>query len=283
MTIRLAATALALAAMAYVSVVPDALAGALRLGHRTTVASHGPQRRLRIALALRGVAYDELVASKGSIMKVEAVDYRRVLPAFRSRVLEPLQGLGDVDTYFATYHSKLDDQLIADFRPHNYSFVGKSYRDFPNQWWCVLHAIDLIRNELARGIHYDYVMILRFDLFIKQNITAAFKINTDHFQFLWRETGAKANDKEGHWRDHRRVSDSMYGLNPRYLDTLRAAITNTKYPHGHYFYWDIVTALGGCDDVSFLFPGDPWDSNPTLMPNPVYELIRNLKPGQENT
>lgn len=129
---------------------------------------------MRIALALRGVSYQEDYYHRYNLPRF-TVDYKDVLPAFKENVLHALERMGhQVDIFINTYHSKFSDDVVNDYKP--VGCLWKEYREIASEDYIRigepmlidhhLECFDLItKYEDEHNFKYDTVIVTRFDLF----------------------------------------------------------------------------------------------------------------------
>lgn len=131
---------------------------------------------MRIALCLRGISYLSDYKHPGSSVQLHDLDFRNTAPSIQKNIIDPFKKLGyDVDVYFVTYHSELENELIKYFNPIDSIFTNYQQRNYHSNTINILNhhlqCIELYRNyELTNNIKYDQVIITRFDLYFYKSI-----------------------------------------------------------------------------------------------------------------
>jgi hypothetical protein len=129
---------------------------------------------MKYALCFRGISYykDYYHADSPQLFDV---DFSQSLGSFQKNIINPLKETGhDVDVFFTTYDSIKLQEYIDIMKPKAVKLNSYQYLA-PGTWRNVLNMIidtlNLIKNT---NVHYDYIIISRFDNFIFENILNVF-------------------------------------------------------------------------------------------------------------
>lgn len=122
--------------------------------------------KCRAAVLLAGVAFDP--QWYGTIVGHSIIiDYRFSLANYKSHIFDHLHSEGcETDTFLSTASSVANDQLLEDYRPVAYSFVGVGGGKAEK----MLVAMSLLMNySREASVTYDRVVIVRFDLMFRED------------------------------------------------------------------------------------------------------------------
>lgn len=187
------------------------------------------------------------------------------------------------DLYMCTGHTKFDT-LLLHFRPRNLSTscIGKTQAETFER------AIALLNRR------YEYILAMRFDLFLKKRIP----VMTENLQFAfaWRERFPdymRRNRKEDHWwNTERRVGDMVHmwkgSITPLWS---RALCDKRIVPDGTHMHEAFKVATLHIKHVGFLLDGYYSSASECISPNPLYFVIprdmectnlrSEIQPGQQ--
>ena len=165
---------------------------------------------LRILIIVRGISHD-------SSYRESANDFTRTYHNFFSHMVEPWREQGHtVDVAISTYNSERLDQVKEVYSPVFAEVSEKRYEERTK-----VHAVTAglqAAVDAGGSSRWDFVAITRFDLEMRQPITA-FAVDFRKINFPWRET----NWRDVPWSEMPRVGDAMQLFPSEFLVPMLAA------------------------------------------------------------
>ncbi len=215
---------------------------------------------MKLALLIRGITYKEnhIHFSKN----MYTIDYKLNYKTLINQTINTLKELYELDIYISTYKNDkyTNEEIINDFSPKSSVFIDDNTKQ---QLDCIQEGLNLIKKS---NILYDFIIITRFDLELKQNILdLPYKL--DKFNFIWYEM-SKDN----------LVGDCMFFFNGKYLDIFIKAVTECPYRAVAHYIKNYTDKLLKKEDINILF--DYQWSNSDTYENPLYKIIRGELRGQ---
>lgn len=216
---------------------------------------------MKIALLIRGLTY----IPRGYIHhtgKVFKINYKNNIQNIFDKVIIPLKENYEVDLYITSNISEFQQQVLDDFAPVTDSiFLDEQI----TQGESLIQGLKLIKNK---NKDYDFVIITRFDLALKKNITdISFK--WDKFNFLWYE---QTKDE--------RIGDCMFFLNYKFLNSFIESLIECPRKKCIHYIKSYILKYIYIDELNFIYDGFI-DSNSDKQENPIYiinrgKIIRDL-------
>lgn len=159
----------------------------------------------KVAILLRGVHYRENYFTKStfsSFAKLRyTVDFERVfLETFRKAIVNKLS---DYDVFISTYPSEKQELLIKELDPVDVMFIGCDDRfqyKKKTQLTGMLSGLEILKSYADKNnVNYDFVICLRLDLDLSENMLEVLSLDYDKFNFITEGTrglpGKRANDR----------------------------------------------------------------------------------------
>lgn len=254
----------------------DVHAGARRQTASCGLRSWAAESHQHAALLLRGRALD-------------ATKSLEIVRGYVDTIICPLRKSGFGVDVFVTTYAALPVAVRSVLQPTAISLLP--YRNSTNLLSTVASLYGLHRHVWQRreGRHYDFVVLTRLDLRLKQPINqlplfaAPHGYTGFHFVFKEGESGWRGLNRTSPCRFfevRKRVSDTLHAfegsLLPCVLRGLEHYLMHEKEAL-HYLTWSLPNFVGW-RHIKFLVPGC-YDSNPTNgMLNPIYDIVpRNRK------
>ena len=203
---------------------------------------------MKIALLIRGiVSLENYIHHTG---KVYNLNYKNNLQNIKEKIIEPL-AIHQVDLYISTQTSKNNENVLNDFKPFKHIFLPKD----TNQNQNLLAGLEIIEEN------YDFVIITRFDIHLKQEIT---KLDFDckKFNILWNEQT----------KDHR-ISDCLHFFNYEFIHYFKKALIDCPHKKCIHHIKPYLLKYMQNEDIRILYDSY-YDSNSDKMDNPVYKIQR---------
>lgn len=215
---------------------------------------------MKVLIILRGISHDDKYS--------HGHNYKLTHENFFQRMVQPLRAQGDeVDVALSTYRTASAPKMEEVYRPvftHMFDDSWKRHRKID----CVAEGLKLACVEAPNK--YDFVIIMRFDLLLLQDITDL-DIDYNKINFLWRECDSK-HVGPSMWKNHKRTCDAIYMFGGRYLKAVADGFGKMKTAKKTENNCHRILNYIKCDvekDVHFVIDGF-YDSDPKRMKNPVY-------------
>tara|TARA_Y100000816_G_C26084360_1_gene571967 strand:- start:829 stop:1473 length:645 start_codon:yes stop_codon:yes gene_type:complete len=209
----------------------------------------------KACIILRGIHYDSKYCNNNYPI-YHGQDYRKSIDNFWEFIYNPLKEIyNSVDIITATYDSKLYDIMIKEYNPIKQ--IKIEYSKYRNR--VIYHALDAIDTS------YDFILIYRFDIKLKQKITNM-NYNLSMFNIPFKDLD---QDKYGTWDKHHRICDAFFIFSGSMLANVISAFKG-KYDHPktHMHTYDLLKKYS--IDVNFII-NDEIKCNSGISENPLYK------------
>lgn len=208
---------------------------------------------MKVALLIRGITFfNNYIHHTGKVLKL---DYRTNIESVIEKVVTPLIERHDVFIYIASNSSCVQDDVIRNFtQVKNSIFLN----DKSTQNDVVIAGLNMIETD-QQAMNYDLVIITRFDLELKQNITDI-PIEHSKINILWEES-----TKDG------RIADCLFFFHGRYIRNFLDALINDPHTNSMHNIKQYLCAKD--EEINFIYHS-LFDSNSDKENNPVYVIKR---------
>jgi hypothetical protein len=191
------------------------------------------------------------------------------MDSIKSQLIDCLRAQGhNVDVYLSSYESEKQEEIIAEYQPVSYVFTkwrGEGCREN----LCIVRGLELIEKS---GKEYDLVFVTRFDMIYKRSFLDMLPdLNTTKFYFPWRECYCLLPDRTQLWRVERRVGNAFVVFAGKHLAPYRHV--TSFYSDSHTVYNTLAKHIPETE-FDFIIHDGFRDSNSTLEPNELYEIVR---------
>jgi hypothetical protein len=215
----------------------------------------------KVAILLRGFHYKENYATRSTFSSAAklryTVDFERVfLETFRKAIVNKLS---DYDVFISTYPSKKQELLVKELDPADTMFIGHDSRfqyKKKTQLTGMLSGLEILKSYADKNnINYDFVICLRLDLDLSENMLEVLSLDYDKFNFI----------TEGH-RGFcgRRASDRWHMFSYDLIDQVYDSIKRMKDSHkGSHHLHDLPQKLHAHDKNRITEPRDQ-----------IYDLVK---------
>ena len=260
------------------------------LAHSTTTYHDEDEQaelKQRVACGVSGVAQKRAALLLRGRMSAKADMVGRVMRGYQHDLVCSLRRAHfRVDSFLFTYEP-LPAEAIKALRP---SLTSRLPMQNSSNLMSTLGALIIfVRYSARRDTAYDFVVLTRMDLLIKQPLMELSSLSTEsslrrfHFVFKaarsnWREWISPSVCRQ--WDSTRRVADTIHAFAGAWLPCVMRAMEHYMLHEReqlHYLYTSIIRFIPA-NDVGFLVPGC-YDSDPAKgQRNPVYDIApRNEK------
>lgn len=166
---------------------------------------------MKACILVRGIHYDNKY-NNGNHPPYIGQDFRKSITNFNEYILKPLQkSYKQVDIITATYDSELYSQMVSVYKPIKQIVIP--FTNKRNQ--LIVHGLQAIKES---NVHYDLILIYRFDIILKQKITDL-NYNIQKFNIPFKDL----QGTEGLWPIHHRICDGFFIFNGSLLEgTIKA-------------------------------------------------------------
>jgi hypothetical protein len=159
----------------------------------------------------------------------------------------------DMDVYLSSYTTKYDTDLINIYKPIGYDF----YETLIGQEKLIKKAI----HKMNTIYDYDFILIMRIDLFLKPKFTKIFNPNWE--KIMWPSICFKPHHKCG---IHPRVNDMMLYIPKKYYHYLQHMVV------GHNLWEYLISKNLKYDDLDTMLRTFH-DSDSAKDFNPLYYIV----------
>ncbi|MBA43200.1 MAG: hypothetical protein CMF62_04215 [Magnetococcales bacterium] len=125
----------------------------------------------RLAVCLFGIAHKD--GYKHFNKKMYKIDYQESLNNYREQILDYfIKKNYEVDYFYSTYSSSKDQKLSTDIKPKRSVILTNWIRNriFSRNTHFINSLKSCIEYSRDTGVMYDHILIIRFDLLIKESL-----------------------------------------------------------------------------------------------------------------
>ena len=229
---------------------------------------------MRIAYIFIGITYEANYIS--SIRQHECVnnDFRYTYNTVIDNLINPYRNQGDiVDTFFVTYHSVIEDELIKLYEPKDILF--SNYKQFSvkerteKQINDRINGLDMVsKYEQINNFQYDFIIITRPDLYFFTNTTTV-GIDYDYFNILFYHLNGTIFSGEDSWIGIPRIKVNYY---IEKMQLLLTDLLNDVHDISTHFSGKYI--IEGGETVKYLY-GGTYGCNGNEYP--FFKFIRYIK------
>ena len=226
---------------------------------------------MRLALILFGLSYckeyDRNEKYNGRKKGIFLVDYRKSIENYKKYIFNHFSKLGyEIDVFICTNNSSKEQNVLDDFKPKSYLFVGDSFdnidhedrniRRYLSRNTKVINATKLcLEYSEKNNIKYKHVLITRFDLLFKRKFN---DINYDKFNISF------SLNKEN---DNKKICDNFYFLPFNMLNKFYKILKLSKFESTHNIYPLIKKKI---ENIHFILKNNP----KKILENDFYSFVR---------
>lgn len=205
---------------------------------------------MKIALLLRGLTY----VPRGYIHhtgKMYNINYKNNMKNILNKVIIPLQSDNDLQVFVSTNKSEYMNEILDDFKPVKDSI----FLENSTQKESLIEGLKLINSD------YDFVIIIRFDLLLKKNVTDI-PFEKNKFNFLWYE---QTKDD--------RVADCMFFYDYKFHKDFIKSLKDCPHENSMHTIKTYIIKYIKEEDIYIVYNGYI-DSNSDKEENPIYIINR---------